>query len=193
MLENLSKYHILLASKSPRRRELLSDLRVKFDCISLNGIDESYPHDMQADDVPQYLANKKADAYIPKIHDNEMVITADTLVIKDNIIFGKPHNEDEAFHMISELSGKAHKVITGVCILTARKRTSFTSLTEVKFAQLSGEDIRYYINNYQPFDKAGSYGIQEWIGAIAVEWIKGSFYNVMGLPVHRLYKELKQF
>ena len=193
MLENLSKYHILLASKSPRRRELLSDLRVKFDCISLNGIDESYPHDMQADDVPQYLANKKADAYIPKIHDNEMVITADTLVIKDNIIFGKPHNEDEAFHMISELSGKVHKVITGVCILTTRKRTSFTSLTEVKFAQLSGEDIRYYINNYQPFDKAGSYGIQEWIGAIAVEWIKGSFYNVMGLPVHRLYKELKQF
>ncbi len=193
MLEDLSRYHILLASKSPRRRELLADLRIKFNCVSIGGIDETYPQDMPKEEVPQYLANKKADAYISNIHDNEMVITADTLVIKDNHIFGKPHDAEEAFQMLSELSGKIHKVVTGVCILTRDRRTSFTSLTEVKFADLTDKDIRYYIDNYLPFDKAGSYGIQEWIGCVAVEWIKGSFYNVMGLPVHRLYQELKLF
>lgn len=193
MLENLNKYHILLASKSPRRRELLSNLRVPFNCISLGGIDESYPEDMPVEEVPQFLANKKADAYIGNINTNEMVITADTLVIKGDKIYGKPKNQEEALSMLGELSGEIHKVISGVCILTKDRRTSFTSETEVKFANLNDEDIRYYIENYLPLDKAGAYGIQEWIGCIAVEWIKGSFYNVMGLPVHRLYQELKLF
>ncbi len=193
MLENLNKYHILLASKSPRRRELLSNLRVPFNCISLGGIDETYPEDMPANEVPQFLANKKADAYISNINTNEMVITADTLVIKGDKIYGKPKNQEEALSMLGELSGEVHKVISGVCILTKDRRTSFTSETEVKFANLNDEDIRYYIENYLPLDKAGAYGIQEWIGCVAVEWIKGSFYNVMGLPVHRLYQELKLF
>lgn len=193
MLENLNKYHILLASKSPRRRELLSNLRVPFNCINLGGIDETYPEDMPADEVPQFLANKKADAYIGNINTNEMVITADTLVIKGDKIYGKPKNQEEALSMLGELSGEIHKVISGVCILTKNRRTSFTSETEVKFANLNDEDIRYYIENYLPLDKAGAYGIQEWIGCVAVEWIKGSFYNVMGLPVHRLYQELKLF
>lgn len=193
MLENLEKYKVMLASKSPRRRELLADLRVNFHCISIGGIDESYPEDMISTSVPQYLANKKADAYMQNLSDEEMIITADTLVIKGERILGKPKNHDEAFEMLKALSGEVHKVITGVCILTKNQRSSFTTETEVKFADLSEEDIRYYIDNFQPFDKAGAYGIQEWIGCVAVEWIKGSFYNVMGLPVHRLYKELQLF
>jgi len=193
MLENLNKYHILLASKSPRRRELLSNLRIPFNCINIGGIDESYPEDMPKNDVPLYIANKKADAYLENINSGELIITADTMVIKGDKIYGKPKNNTQAIQMLKELSGKTHKVITGVCILTANLRTSFTSETEVKFANLTDEDITYYVENFLPFDKAGAYGIQEWIGCIAVEWIKGSFYNVMGLPVHRLFKELRQF
>lgn len=193
MLENLAKYKVMLASKSPRRRELLSDLRVNFHCISIGGIDETYPEDMESSGVPQFLANKKADAYLRNLKDDELIITADTLVMKDDKILGKPQNAEDAFQMLSTLSGEVHKVITGVCILTKHQRSSFTTETEVKFAELSDDDIRYYIDNFQPYDKAGAYGIQEWIGCVAVEWIKGSFYNVMGLPVHRLYKELQLY
>ncbi len=193
MLENLEKYHILLASKSPRRRELLADLRIPFNCVNICGIEESHPDDMPADKVPEYLANMKADAYIRNIMTNEMVITADTLVIKGDKIYGKPHSQREAMDMLGELSGEVHKVISGVCILTKDKRISFSSETEVKFAELSDEDILYYVDNYLPLDKAGAYGIQEWIGCVAVEWIRGSFYNVMGLPVHLLYHQLKKF
>lgn len=193
MFENLNKYHILLASKSPRRRELLAALRIPFNCISLGGIDESYPDDMPRAEVPLYLANVKADAYIKNIHDNEMIITADTLVIKGDKIYGKPKDLKDAENMLRELSGEVHKVITGVCILTADRRTAFTSESDVKFANLSDDDIHYYVENFMPLDKAGSYGIQEWIGYAAVEWINGSFYNVMGLPVNRLFQELKLF
>ena len=193
MLENLEKYHILLASKSPRRRELLSDLRIPFSPISLGGIDESYPEDMPKTEVPQYIANKKADAYLENISGNEMIITADTLVIKDEKVYGKPKNSSEAVQMLKELSGKVHTVITGVCILTADRRTSFTSETEVKFAELSEEDITYYVENYLPLDKAGAYGIQEWIGAAGITKIDGCFYNVMGLPLHALYMQLSKF
>lgn len=193
MLENLKKYHILLASKSLRRRELLSELRIPFNPISVGGIDETYPETLPKEDVPQYLADRKADAYLSIIKDNEMIITADTLVIKDDRIFGKPHSEEEAFNMLMELSDATHKVISGVCVVTKQRRISFTSTTEVKFARISEEDARYYIENFHPLDKAGSYGIQEWIGCIAVEWIRGSFYNVMGLPIHCLYHELKSF
>lgn len=193
MLENLEKYHIMLASKSPRRRELLSDLRIPFNCINIGGIEENYPEDMPAEDVPQHIANIKADAYMANLKDNDMIITADTLVIMDNRIFGKPSDRDEAFKMLRELSGKVHKVVSGVCIMTKERRETITSITEVKFTDISDDDIRYYIENYLPLDKAGAYGIQEWIGCIAVEWIKGSFYNVMGLPVHALYRALKSF
>jgi len=193
MLENLSKYHILLASKSPRRRELLSELRIPFSPINIGGIDECYPENLPAEDVPQFIADRKADAYTAHIKENEMVITADTLVIQGNRIFGKPKSEDEAMEMLLSLSDSVHKVVSGVCIVTFTRRVSFTATTEVKFSKLTEEEIKYYIENFRPFDKAGSYGIQEWLGCVAVEWIKGSFYNVMGLPIHRLYHELKQF
>lgn len=192
-LSNLSKYDILLASKSPRRRELLSNLRIPFHCISIGGIDETYPDDMPRTEVPLFLANKKADAYISQIKPNDMIITADTLVIKGDTIFGKAHDAAEARRMLRELSGCVHTVITGVCILTSDRRVGFTSETEVKFSYLSDDDINYYVENFVPLDKAGAYGIQEWIGCIAVEWIKGSFYNVIGLPLHSLYQELKLF
>ncbi|MDE6297152.1 MAG: Maf family nucleotide pyrophosphatase [Muribaculaceae bacterium] len=193
MLENIKKYHILLASKSPRRRELLSELRIPFSPISIGKIDETYPESVPKEDVPQYLADRKADAYLSIIKDNEMVITADTLVIKGDKIYGKPQNEEEAFQMLMELSDSTHLVITGVCIVTKDRRISFTSKTEVHFSPIAKEDAKYYIDNFQPYDKAGSYGIQEWIGCIAVDRINGSFYNVMGLPIHRLYQELKLF
>lgn len=193
MLENLSKYHIYLASKSPRRRELLTQLRIKFNTINIGGIDESYPDDIPAAEVPQYIANRKADAYMSLIKENEMIITADTLVMIDNRILGKPKDEPEAVQMLMDLSGKVHKVVSGVCIVTASRRTSFTTETDVKFAEISKEEAEYYVENYMPLDKAGAYGIQEWVGCIAVESIHGSFYNVMGLPVHRLYNELKLF
>lgn len=193
MLDNLRDYKVLLASKSPRRRELMSQLRVPFSVINLGGIDESYPDNLPADQIPQYLSNIKADAYINNMKGRELIITADTLVIVDDKVLGKPANHDEAVKMLTELSGKTHKVVTGVCISTHDKRTSFSTTTEVKFSNISQQDIEYYVENFLPFDKAGAYGIQEWIGCVAVESINGSFYNVMGLPVHQLYKELKNF
>lgn len=183
----------MLASKSPRRRELLSQLRVPFSVISIGGIDESYPDTMPAEEIPPYLANIKADAYMKTMTEQEMVITADTLVILDDKVLGKPKNHEEAVEMLTALSGKTHKVVTGVCISTHRRRTTFSTVTEVTFAELSAEDIEYYIENFLPYDKAGAYGIQEWIGCVAVESIHGSYYNVMGLPVHQLYKELRNF
>lgn len=193
MLENLKQYKVMLASKSPRRRELMEMLRVPFSVVNTGGIDESYPEDMPAEDIPQYLSNLKADAYMRHFEGNELFITADTLVILDGEVLGKPKGREEAFDMLKKLSGKTHKVITGVSISVRTKRTTFSVCTEVTFAELSDDAIDYYVDNYQPFDKAGAYGIQEWIGAVAVERINGSFYNVMGLPVHALYKELKCF
>lgn len=193
MLQNLKKYHIILASKSPRRRELLQMLRIPFNTVVISGLKEEYPDTLAPDDVPQYLSDLKADAYIARGHDNEMVITADTLVICDGRIMGKPADTANALEMLMFLSGKTHRVVTGVTIATKEQRTSFTTVTEVTFADITEEEARYYIDNYQPFDKAGAYGIQEWIGCVAVRSIKGSYYNVMGLPVHRLYQELKLF
>lgn len=193
MLENLNKYHILLASKSPRRRELLKELRIPFNVVTVGGVKEDYPDSMPKTEVPQYLANIKADAYLSALKDNELIITADTLVIMNDKIFGKPHNAEEAEEMLRELSGKEHLVVTGVSITTKEKRTSFTSITKVRFAPIDDRDIHYYVENFLPFDKAGAYGIQEWIGCVGVEGIEGSFYNVMGLPVHKLYNELKLF
>lgn len=193
MLSNLNKYHVLLASKSPRRRELLQILRIPFNIITINGLDETYPDTVPPLEVPQYISSKKADAYQSRLHDNELIITADTMVVCDGRIYGKPHDEKEAIEMLMSLAGKTHHVATGVTISTSMRRTSFTTVTAVTFCLFSEEEARYYVDNYMPLDKAGAYGIQEWIGAIAVERLDGSYYNVMGLPVHRLYQELRLF
>lgn len=193
MLSNLNKYHILLASKSPRRRELLQMLRVPFNVITINGIDETYPDAVPPLEVPQYISSIKADAYQNHLRDNDLIITADTMVICDNRIFGKPHDDKDAVDMLMTLAGKTHQVATGVTISTNMRRTSFTTVTAVTFCNFSLEEARYYVDNYIPLDKAGAYGIQEWIGAVAIERIEGSYYNVMGLPVHRLYEELRLF
>lgn len=193
MFENLKEYKILLASKSPRRRELLQQIRLPFSVVSLGGIEEKYPEELPAHQIPQYLSNLKSDAFMKNMRDNELIITADTLVILDGSVLGKPKDHDEAVSMLRRLSGKTHQVITGVTISTLEKRTTFSTETKVKFAELSDSDIEYYVDNFLPYDKAGAYGIQEWIGCVAVEAIEGSFYNVMGLPVHQLIKELRAF
>lgn len=193
MLDNLYKYKILLASKSPRRKELLGRLGLEFQVVSVDNIEEIYPENMKASDVAEYLSQLKADGYSDNLKDNEMIITADTVVICDDVVLGKPQNYDDALEMLMRLSGKVHSVSTGVTIMTKSKRTSFSVSTEVEFSEISSDEAKFYIDNYSPFDKAGAYGIQEWIGCVAVKGIRGSFYNVMGLPVHRLYQELKQF
>lgn len=193
MLENLNKYTILLASKSPRRRELLEMLRIPFKVVTLGGIKEIYPEDMPASEVPVYLSSLKADAYLKNLTDKELLITADTLVIMNNKIFGKPKDGEEALEMLLTLSDNIHQVVSGVTIACSKKRTCFSTVTDVKFNHISEDEARYYIENFRPFDKAGAYGIQEWIGAVAVKWIKGSYYNVMGLPVHKLFQELQSF
>lgn len=193
MLENLSKYHILLASKSPRRNELLRMLRIPFNVIHSACVDETYPDTLPPAEIPQYLSEKKADAYLQRLQSNELIITADTVVVLGDKVLGKPHSPQEAVEMLMSLSGKTHQVVTGVTVACSDRRTSFTSTTEVKFSEISRREAQYYVDSFNPLDKAGAYGIQEWIGAIAVEGINGSFYNVMGLPVNRLYQELKLF
>lgn len=193
-LENLKRYKVVLASGSPRRSELLKALDVEFTVRVKRGIRESYPATLPAEDVPAFLAREKAQAYIGDMAADELVITADTVVIDHGgVILGKPHDTDEARAMLHSLSGHRHKVVTGVCLLTADKPArTFSALTTVEFAQLTDDDIDYYVNRYRPLDKAGAYGIQEWIGCAAIKEINGSFYNVMGLPVQRLFEELKR-
>ena len=186
-------YKLLLASNSPRRREILGLLRIPFTVVTIEGIDETYPDSLDPDKVSEYISNKKADAFLKRIREKELIITADTIVICDGKILGKPKDSTEAIRMLKFLSGKTHKVMTGVTLATKEKRISFSSATYVTFADLTDDEIRYYVDTFHPLDKAGAYGIQEWIGAVAVAKIDGSFYNVMGLPVHRLYQALKQF
>ena len=193
MLDNLKKYKIFLASKSPRRQEILKMLRIPFTVITIPGIDESFPSDLPLQEIPSFISQKKADAYMERLVENDLIITADTMVICDNRIIGKPKDAEEAKEMLSFLSGKTHQVATGVSISTHSKRKTFTSISDVTFATLTKEEIEYYVDNFSPLDKAGAYGIQEWIGGVAVSSIEGSFYNVVGLPVHRLYSELKKF
>lgn len=192
MLDNLKKFKILLASKSPRRRELLEQLRIPFSTVTIGGIDEDNPEELPVTQVAEYLANHKADAYRRLLKHNELIITADTLVISNNRIFGKPTSAENAVETLLELSGKTHLVITGVCIMTSSQRKSFSAVTEVKFSRITREEAEYYVSNFSPLDKAGAYGIQEWIGCVAVESMNGSFYNVMGLPINRLYQILKE-
>lgn len=183
----------MLASKSPRRRDLLKQLRIPFNVVSLGGLTEEYPESLPKADVAQYLSNRKADAYMSMLKSDDLLITADTVVVLEDKIYGKPKDNADAERMLTELSGKEHKVITGVTIATLDKRTTFSVSTAVKFAELDPDDIKYYVENFLPLDKAGAYGIQEWIGCVGVESICGSYYNVMGLPVHRLFKELSLF
>ena len=193
MLTNLRKYRIVLGSNSPRRKELLSGLDLEFEVEVIPGIDESYPETLTAEEIPLHIARRKAEAYLEKMTDDELLITADTIVATYDRILGKPANREEAIEMLNYLSDHVHEVVTGVCLTTKEKSISFSVAAAVSFAKLEEDDIIYYVDKYRPFDKAGSYGIQEWIGYIGVEAINGSFYNVMWLPVQRLYQELKKF
>lgn len=191
-LKNLKKYHIILASNSPRRRELLSGLGIDYEVKILPGIDESYPENLTGEEIPMYIAREKADAYRPSIKPDELIITADTIVCLEGQVLGKPKDETDACRMLRLLSGRTHQVITGVCITTAEMQRTFAATTDVTFDTLSEEEITHYVNNYRPMDKAGAYGVQEWIGFIGVTRLEGSYFNVMGLPIQRLYKELKR-
>lgn len=191
MLDNLKEYHIILASNSPRRRELLAGLGLDFEVRTLPGIDESYPDSLEGSHIPLYIARMKAEAYRTYLHKDELMITADTIVWLDRRVLGKPRDEAEAVQMLRDMSGRTHEVYTGVCLTTSARQRSFTVGTRVRFAQLSDEEIQYYVSHFHPLDKAGAYGVQEWIGYVGVEYIEGSYYNVMGLPMQRLYQELK--
>ena len=192
-LRLVGSYKVILASKSPRRKELLSGLGIDFEVRTISGIDESYPHTLRGEDIPVFISGKKAEAYRQTMAENEMIITADTIVYDNGRVLGKPKGREEAIEMLHELSGHAHEVITGVTIVAKQKTVQFASTSKVFFASLTDEEIVYYVDNYKPFDKAGAYGIQEWIGYVAVTRIEGSYFNVMGLPIQRLYTELKQF
>lgn len=179
---------IILASNSPRRKELLGGLGVDFEVKVLKGVDESYPESLPTTDVAEYIAAEKAAAYTVK--DDELLITADTVVIVGRDILGKPVDAADACGMLRELSGKTHQVVTGVCLTTSKEQRRFSVTTDVTFKQLSDAEINYYVDKYKPYDKAGAYGIQEWIGYIGVTALSGSYYNVMGFPVQRVYEEL---
>lgn len=192
MLDNLKKYKVILASNSPRRKELMSGLGVDYIVKTLPGIDESYPDSLKGEQIPLFIAREKAAAYRASMVPDELLITADTIVWLEDEALGKPEGTEGAIRMLHKLSGKSHQVITGVCLTTNEWQKSFTAVTEVKFAELADEEIAYYVDTYSPMDKAGSYGVQEWIGFIGVEAISGSYFNVMGLPIQKLYRELKK-
>ena len=191
MVDN--RYHIILASNSPRRKELLAGLDIPFEVRVLDDIDESYPHDLPTKEIAGYISKKKADAYQQTMAADELIITADTIVVLGQEVMGKPKDVAEAYRMLRELSGKTHQVITGVCLTTKERQTCFSVETDVTFKDLTDEEIHYYIDHYRPFDKAGAYGIQEWIGYIGVTGMNGSYFNVMGLPVQRIYEALKAY
>lgn len=186
---NLKNYHVILASNSPRRKELLRGLGIEFEVRTLPDIEESYPDTLQRGDIPLYISREKADAYRASMADDELVITADTIVWLHGEVLGKPRDREDAIRMLRKLSGNIHQVYTGVTLTTCVWQHSFSVETHVHFAPLSEEDIIYYVDTYRPFDKAGAYGVQEWIGFVGVERIEGSYFNVMGLPVQRLYTE----
>jgi septum formation protein len=187
----MSQKKIILASKSPRRQELIKGLELPYE-VRTYEVDESFPDTIYAQDIPVYLAHKKALAFPDIISDNEVLLTADTIVWVNNHVLNKPESEQEAFDMLSEICGTHHTVFTGVCLRTSTQLVSFYESSEVYIKKLTDEEIWFYIKNYKPFDKAGSYGIQDWFGYVAVQKIDGCFYNVMGLPVSMLYDELKK-
>lgn len=193
MLDNLKKYNVVLASNSPRRKELLQRLGIPFKVRTLFGIDESYPDTLRGEDIVRYISRNKANAYRSSMGPDELLITADTIVYLQGEVMGKPHDADDARRMLRSLAGQVHQVITGVTIITANDMENFAVTSQVKFSDLSDDEINYYVDRYLPLDKAGAYGIQEWIGLVAVEELRGSYFNVVGLPIQRLYQALKRF
>lgn len=188
----LDGLRLVLASASPRRRELLCQIGAQVRIASTKEVDESYPENIAPEEVASYISAKKAHAYADSIESGETLITADTVVICEGCVLGKPHNELEAVEMLRQLSGRTHSVVTGVTIMNSERCRTFGVTTEVDFATLSDSEIRYYVEKYRPLDKAGAYGIQEWIGYIGITGIRGDYYNVMGLPLQQLYAELKE-
>ena len=186
-------YKIILASNSPRRRELLGGLGLDFTVKVISGIDESWPHSLKGEDIPLYISREKAAPYKSLIGPDELVITADTIVYVDGEVLGKPHDKADAVRMLKLISGRWHEVITGVTLMTAARERSFAVTTKVRFCNLTDDEINRYVESGLPMDKAGAYGIQEWIGYVGVEAIEGSYFNVVGLPVQRLYRELMNF
>lgn len=182
---------LLLASGSPRRRELLDSLGIKVEHAQLHDVDESYPADLSPMKVPEYLSRLKSQAYRSELADDEVLVTADTVVVLDGKVLGKPVDEAEAKAMLRSLSGRVHQVVTGVTLATSSSSVTFSEVTDVEFDTLSDSEIDYYVANFKPFDKAGAYGIQEWIGYVGVKGIRGDYYNVMGLPVNSLCRHLK--
>ena len=189
---NLEKYSIILASQSPRRQHLLKDMGFKFSVI-VSDIEEIYPDNLSIREIPVYLAELKAKSLLSQLENNELIISADTIVAIDNHVLGKPIDEADAYKILKMISGNMHQVITGVCLKSRFKQKSFYAESNVFFRTLTDEEINYYIKNFKPYDKAGAYGIQEWIGYIGIERIEGSYFNVMGLPTQLLYKELMNF
>jgi len=192
VIEDINEYRLILASRSPRRQQLLRELGLTFEVV-VRDWPEKYPGHLRGKEIALYLALAKAETFQSEIKDNEIVITADTIVWCDNKVLDKPVDKKDAVRIIREISGNTHQVITGVTLLSAVKHTSFCSLTKVTFSKLSNEEINYYIDKCNPYDKAGAYGIQEWIGIAACSHIEGSYFNVMGLPVEQVYRELKKF
>ena len=186
------KYNYILASKSPRRQQLLHSLGIEFE-VRTNDVNEHFPFQMHKYDIPVFLAEIKSHPFLGKLKKNDLLITADTIVWLDGEVLGKPADEKEAVAMLERLSGRDHEVISGVCLTSIKKKKTFHSVTKVQFKILTRKEINYYIREFRPFDKAGAYGIQEWIGTIGIEYIEGSFYNVMGLPVQKLYEEILKF
>lgn len=211
MLENLKNCRLVLASNSPRRKELLAALGVSFEVRTIGAIAEDYPATLCGEDIPRFIAREKAAAYLPTLSDDELLVTADTIVYlptddgttasqnthttvpcaAPGVVLGKPRDDTDAARMLHLLSGRVHQVITGVCLATRDRQRDFAVTSYVRFAALTDEEIDYYVSHFHPLDKAGAYGIQEWIGLVAVTSLQGSYFNVMGLPVQRLYAELK--
>ena len=192
-IPNIDDYKIILASQSPRRHYLLKEIGLEFEIKLKEFIDESYPDNLVREEIPLYIAKKKAKVFEGDIQDNQILITADTIVWLNDKVIQKPEDKDDAVRILNELSGNCHQVYTGVCFKSKKKEFAFTACTDVFFKRLTYPEIDYYINHFQPMDKAGAYGIQEWIGYIGVEKINGSFFNVMGLPIQKLYTELDDF
>ncbi len=190
--DNLNRYRIILASRSPRRQQMLKEMGIRFEVI-LKDYPENYPPELSGKEIAEYLSREKALIFQQEISDNEIVITADTIVWCNNAVLGKPADADDARRMIKELSGNTHEVITGVTLLSVFGESTFSETTKVTFEELTDEEINFYIERYKPFDKAGAYGIQEWIGYAACSRIEGSYFNVVGLPVQRLIMELRSF
>ena len=189
----ITNYKVLLASNSPRREELLRGIDIDFEVKVLPDIDESYPDNIPSKEIAEFVAIKKAKPYAASLHEDELLLTADTIVLLEDTVLGKPANKKEAKQMLRQLSGKTHRVITGVCLTSTKKQTSFSATSDVEFGKLTDQEIEYYVERYSPMDKAGAYGVQEWIGYVAVKHINGSYYNIMGLPIQRVYRELIKF